>query len=374
MSEGDVPIPRPRPERPEDQVAKADQLQNADQAASNMPASEAGAACADCPAGFKLEYKSRYTEQGQQDKTPNRYTKEVWVPAKEFIFLIGQDRKLTVRTNPPMADAEWEVKPIGSHSGTPTPNKGKGAEFTWVPKVTASQRPVNGSKQRNKPVGYEITVKLTRGRSTTYTEKIEQDVRDIIRQEYVDYRSLPAKKTSLHVPYRDQIVPAPRPEFLNANNYAADKVVLNSGMLQLLEAVEAEYGERVTVNSAWRCPQRNKAVGGVPNSNHQHGGAIDMAPSNYNGIRGTQAGRTAILNLYRAALRAKDKAGGRMVLLEKGKDALQTGNTDLPKPDAKHPDKNDDGIRDGDAATLSKLNNASHVHIDKEPPDGGKDD
>ncbi|MDC3953125.1 D-Ala-D-Ala carboxypeptidase family metallohydrolase [Polyangium jinanense] len=374
MSEGDVPIPRPRPERPEDQTATANQLENANQAASNMPASEAGAACADCPAGFKLEYKSRYTEAGQKDKTPNRYTKEVWVPAKEFIFLIGQDRKLTVRTNPPMADAEWEVKPIGSHSGTPTPNKGKGAEFTWVPKVTASQRPVGGSKSPNKPVGYEITVKLTRGRSTTYTEKIEQDVRDIIRQEYVDYRSLAAKKTSLHVPYRDQIVTAPREEFLNNNNYASHRVVLNSGMLELLQAVEAEYGERVTVNSSWRCPQRNKAVGGVPNSNHQHGGAIDMAPGNYNSTRGTQAGRTAILNLYRAALRAKETAGGRMVLLEKGTKALQTGNTDLPLPNAKNPDENNDGLRDNDTTSVGKLNIASHVHIDKEPPGGGNDD
>ncbi|MRG96748.1 D-Ala-D-Ala carboxypeptidase family metallohydrolase [Polyangium spumosum] len=368
MSEGDVPIPlpRPRPERPEDQ------LQNANQAASQMPASEAGACTGDCPQGFKLEYKSRYTEQGQTDTTPNRYTKEVWVPAKEFIFLIGQDRKISVRTNPPQADAEWEVKPIGSHSGTPTPNKGKGAEFTFVPKVTASQRPVQGSKTRNQPVGYEITVKLTSGRSATLTEKIEQDVRDIIRQEYVDYRSLPAKKTSLHVPYRDQIVTAPRQEFLNNNNYAADRVVLNSGMLELLEAVEAEYGETVTVNSSWRCPQRNKAVGGVPNSNHQHGGAIDMKPNGY--TAGTQAGRIAMLNLYRAALRAKDNAGGRMVLLERNSKALHTGNTDLPQPNAANPDKNSDGLRDNDAASITKLNNASHVHIDKEPPGGGNDD
>ncbi|MDI1476782.1 D-Ala-D-Ala carboxypeptidase family metallohydrolase [Polyangium sp. y55x31] len=374
MSNGDVPIPRPRPERPEDQAAKADQLQNANQAASNMPASEAGAACADCPQGFKLEYKSRYTEAGQNDKTPNRYTKEVWVPAKEFIFLIGQDRKLTVRTNPPMADAEWEVKAVGNHSGTPKPNKGKGAEFSWVPQVTAAQRPTSASRSPNPPVKYEVTVKLTRGRSTTMTETIEQDPRDIIRQEYVDARMYRSGFT-LHVPYRDWIITAPRAEFLNNNNYAQYKLVLDSGMVKLLEAVEAEYGETVTVNSSWRCPRRNLAAGSkVPNSNHQHGGAIDMAPSNYNGIRGAQAGRTAIMNLYRAALAAKEKTGARMVLLEKGPTALHSGNTDLPRPDAKNPDKNNDGIRDNDSSTMSKLSNASHVHIDKEPPGGGNDD
>ncbi len=368
-----IPRPRPRPERPEDQP-QAVELQNANTAAGGMPSSEAGAACADCPQGFKLEYKSRYTEQGQKDKTANRYTKEIWVPAKEFIFLIGQERKLTVRTNPPMADAEWEVKPVGNHSGTPKPTKGKGAEFTFVPQVTAAVRPTSASRTPNPAVKYEITVKLTRGRSTTMTETIEQDPRDIIRQEYVDARMYRSGFT-LHVPYRDWIVTAPRTEFLNNNNYAATKLVLDSGMIKLLEAVEAEYGATVTVNSSWRCPRRNLAAGSkVPNSNHQHGGAIDMAPGNYNSIRGAEGGRTAIMNLYRAALRAKEKTSARMVLLEKGPKALHGGNTDLPRPDAKNPDKNSDGIRDNDAATMSKLTNASHVHIDKDPPSGGNDD
>jgi hypothetical protein len=81
-----------------------------------------------------------------------------------------------------------------------------------------------------------------------------------------------------------------------------------------------------------------------------------------------------MMNLYRAALRAKDNAGGRMVLLEKGKDQIHDGNTDLPRPGSKNPDNNNDGIGDGDATTLNKLNIASHVHIDKEPPGGGNDD
>lgn len=43
-------------------------------------------------------------------------------------------------------------------------------------------------------------------------------------------------------------------------------------------ATQAKQQGRLTVTSAWRNPERNEAVGGVMNSRHQFGGAVDVKP------------------------------------------------------------------------------------------------
>jgi zinc D-Ala-D-Ala carboxypeptidase len=51
-----------------------------------------------------------------------------------------------------------------------------------------------------------------------------------------------------------------------------------TALAQFLERIRAEAlgGNGVTVNSAYRSPAVNKAVGGVPNSAHQQGNAADI--------------------------------------------------------------------------------------------------
>ena len=44
------------------------------------------------------------------------------------------------------------------------------------------------------------------------------------------------------------------------------------------EPARAIWGVPVHVNSAYRCPELNKAVGGVPTSEHQYGCAFDLVP------------------------------------------------------------------------------------------------
>lgn len=47
--------------------------------------------------------------------------------------------------------------------------------------------------------------------------------------------------------------------------------------LALLEKVRARYGQPIHLNSAYRCPRHNAAVGGVPGSQHTVGLAVDVA-------------------------------------------------------------------------------------------------
>lgn len=56
----------------------------------------------------------------------------------------------------------------------------------------------------------------------------------------------------------------------------AIKVKLTSLINNLLDPIREAWGDPITVNSGYRCPVLNKAVGGVPTSQHQKGEAADI--------------------------------------------------------------------------------------------------
>ena len=45
---------------------------------------------------------------------------------------------------------------------------------------------------------------------------------------------------------------------------------------QVLEPLRERFGEPIYISSGYRCPQLNRAVGGVPNSQHTRGEAADI--------------------------------------------------------------------------------------------------
>lgn len=51
---------------------------------------------------------------------------------------------------------------------------------------------------------------------------------------------------------------------------------LNETTQAALDLAQAYYGQPIFVTSAYRDAEKNKAVGGVPNSQHLHGKAIDI--------------------------------------------------------------------------------------------------
>lgn len=56
----------------------------------------------------------------------------------------------------------------------------------------------------------------------------------------------------------------------------AIKVKLTSLINNLLDPIREAWGGPISVNSGYRCPVLNKAVGGVPSSQHQKGEAADI--------------------------------------------------------------------------------------------------
>jgi zinc D-Ala-D-Ala carboxypeptidase len=62
------------------------------------------------------------------------------------------------------------------------------------------------------------------------------------------------------------------------DNTPTNKVVENLTKLcaTVLENIRTAYGKPIHINSGYRSPELNKAVGGVPTSEHQYGMAADI--------------------------------------------------------------------------------------------------
>lgn len=65
---------------------------------------------------------------------------------------------------------------------------------------------------------------------------------------------------------------------LKIDNTPNDEVIKNLTALvdNVLDPLREAYGKPIIVSSGYRCPQLNKAVGGVANSQHRTGQAADI--------------------------------------------------------------------------------------------------
>ncbi|NPB03712.1 MAG: peptidase M15 [Thermotogae bacterium] len=55
------------------------------------------------------------------------------------------------------------------------------------------------------------------------------------------------------------------------------RVLIDSRLILLLDALRDYLKKPVVITSAYRCPSHNRTVGGVSNSEHVHGLAVDIA-------------------------------------------------------------------------------------------------
>lgn len=53
-----------------------------------------------------------------------------------------------------------------------------------------------------------------------------------------------------------------------------------SELAEVLDGIREAWGSPIRVTSGYRCPELNKAVGGVANSGHLRGVAADLQPTN----------------------------------------------------------------------------------------------
>ena len=63
---------------------------------------------------------------------------------------------------------------------------------------------------------------------------------------------------------------------------------------EVLQPLRDAWGEPLAINSGYRCQEVNKAVGGVPTSQHTKGEAADVCPFGRNGHGDTEAVRQLV--------------------------------------------------------------------------------
>jgi hypothetical protein len=225
-------------------------------------------------------------------KQPGATDGAQWQPAHEFVdFLVGQAQQavqVRIETDPANLPIRWTLVPVGNASGSVTPRTGQSKEFSFEPNVArvrivnGSPNPhPNGSRQPNSPVAYRLTVENSQNSTTLRQETIQQDRISILRQEFVDYGWQP--------PDRTDVGPAPAlPSGLqlasdfNWGNY--DPITLEGGWLFLAQQTQTALRDKIEINSAFRNPQRNRAIDGARRSVHMMGGAVDMDPVPDNAI------------------------------------------------------------------------------------------
>ena len=70
-------------------------------------------------------------------------------------------------------------------------------------------------------------------------------------------------------------------EKLKINNKPTKEIETNlKELIDFLNPLREAWGSPIIVSSGYRCPELNKAIGGVVNSAHQYGFAVDLIPAN----------------------------------------------------------------------------------------------
>ncbi len=195
--------------------------------------------------------------------------------------VISAQASLTSSKPTDQDEITWTITPTVGGIRNETPANHKGPLFSFVPDPPAHPAyGSGGSDRRSTALSYRI--KAAFGVSED-SRTIVQDERDIIRQEYVNH--------GIAVPERDEFnAPIATTNFTVAeiNNTAYSVIFGQPG--QFAQAVRDEYNRQIqtrlgldhtpnyglTLTSGWRNPERNEAVGGVINSHHQSGDAIDL--------------------------------------------------------------------------------------------------
>jgi hypothetical protein len=227
--------------------------------------------------------------------------KDLW-PSQFVDFLVGAGQtpiSVKIRTTPQDAAIMWAIKPLNEFSGTVDPSAGSSKEFNFTPNVTTARMGLRaGSRAPNVAVGYLISVVLpgSGGRQESAIVEIQQDEQSILRQEYVDYAAPPPPAGMAGLP---PAVPARTALTLhtgqfNVGNY---RYVVNlMDMQNRFNAIVTAYRGRnvnvsgqvvqipqtagVDLRSAYRNPQRNRAVGSNHlDSRHVTGRALDLVPA-----------------------------------------------------------------------------------------------
>ena len=66
--------------------------------------------------------------------------------------------------------------------------------------------------------------------------------------------------------------------------YTCNKIIYSQRLIDSWNLVRGRFGKPLKINSGHRCDRHNEDVGGVDNSKHTQGEAIDISKGNFNDV------------------------------------------------------------------------------------------
>lgn len=76
----------------------------------------------------------------------------------------------------------------------------------------------------------------------------------------------------------------------------SDPIFIDSDLVNVLQKIRTHFGKSVTINSAYRTPTKNKAVGGQTYSQHLYGRAADIKVNGVSPKKVAQYAETLLKN------------------------------------------------------------------------------
>jgi hypothetical protein len=149
----------------------------------------------------------------------------------------------------------------------------------------ADHEPPEDLTARSGALTYDVAVRAAMQGIESSPKTIMQEVRSQIRQEYVD-KAEGVAGFDLPTPGREAIIDEDGfpgaayftfRELAQFSDYMPDFAIIEESVV-IADAVRAAWGYPLVVSSGYRNPRRNDRVGGVINSRHQLGDAVDLNP------------------------------------------------------------------------------------------------
>lgn len=173
-------------------------------------------------------------------------------------------------------NVKWAVDGLNAPSGRPNqPHSGNPSYFRLeVPPIPGSPYTLWG---RGCAMGYGVFAYIEQERGSVYASEktIYQDELDQLRQEYIDLGAKPMQERSVF----DQITTPSYPRLLDFGNgdicASHQWWIVKDLLANAVRLDEAYHDGNLNVTAGYRCPVGNKSNGGVPDSRHMRGTALD---------------------------------------------------------------------------------------------------
>jgi hypothetical protein len=207
----------------------------------------------------------------------------------ELSFITSNDIQLTAEIpgRPDLSnDILWEVRAVSNTNLVQTILTNSAIFSFIVGKPThQSYTNIHGSYSRSVPLAYQIKANyfVSADLTNSYQILISQDEQSIIRQEYMNHKYF---YSAFIIPDYNLFVyntSTPHFSYSELNNTVYDWAYIRSCLTNGLEVVRNAMDAPLTLNSCYRNPERNEAVGGVISSRHQYGYAGDVRVDDWNG-------------------------------------------------------------------------------------------